>query len=406
MKPMLSFSALLCPVAALAWLAQPVFSAEEGCVNCHQKQQQLFAPSAHAEAGVRCHDCHGGDPKAKDKTAHAAKDFQRPDSKRAIAELCAHCHSDVRRMNPYGLPTDQLERYKTSKHGEQLFGHNDSKVAVCTDCHGVHDIFKARAPQSPTHPANVPRTCGRCHSDEKLMAEYKLPANVVAEYKTSYHAHLVLDKGDLSAPTCVTCHGNHGARPPGVAEVEQVCGKCHVRQRELYEKSPHAEVAAAGGFPGCIGCHGNHAIQKASPSLFAKACVQCHEKTDHKQLAVRDELAGILQKANADYNAAAAKVREATLRGLATDEEQLQLQEAHTQLTQLEALQHTLTPATVKPVADRAENAVQETLKGVAWLERVENWKRGALVPVWVFLLAMAGLCAAKRRQIKRRDDS
>ena len=236
------------------------------------------------------------------------------------------------------------------------------------------------------------------------MAEYKLPADVVEKYKTSYHAHLVLDKGDLSAPTCVTCHGNHGARPPGVAEVEQVCGKCHVRQRELYEKSPHAEVAAAGGFPGCIGCHGNHAIQKASVSLFAQACVKCHS-TDPKQLAVRDEIAGLLQRANADYNAAAAKVREATLRGLATDDEQLLLQEAHTQLTQLEALQHTLTPATLKPVTERAESAVQETLKGVTLLEHVENWKRGALVPVWVFLVVMAVLFAAKRRQIEKRKE-
>lgn len=307
-------------------------------------------------------------------------------------------------MNPYGLPTDQLDRYKTSKHGEQLFGSNDQKVAVCTDCHGVHSIFKVRSPQSPTHPANIPRTCGRCHSDAKLMAQYKLPSDVVEQYNTSYHAHLLLQKGDLSAPTCVTCHGNHGARPPGVAEVSQVCGKCHVRQVELFGKSPHAEAAAAGLFGGCISCHGNHGIRKASLNLFAEACVKCHAK-DAKPLAVRDQLAGLLRHATADYESATAKVREATLRGLSTDDEALQLQEAHTQLTQLEALQHTLTLATLKPVAERAESTVKETLKGIAWLEHIENWKRGALIPVWVFLVAMAALFALKRRQIDKHDD-
>ena len=91
---------------------------------------------------------HGGDPKATDETAHATDNFKRPDNKKAIAELCASCHSDVRRMNPYGLPTDQL-RVQDSKHGEQLFEHNDQNVAVCIDCHGVHDIL---APQSTGQP--------------------------------------------------------------------------------------------------------------------------------------------------------------------------------------------------------------------------------------------------------------
>jgi len=393
-------SAALLLLTAGSWLV----AAEDFCLNCHdhQKQREQFLGSAHAQAGVICRDCHGGDAKAKDETAHLAADFQRPDNKKAIAAMCARCHSDVRRMNPYGLSTDQLDHYKTSKHGEQLFGKNDQKVAVCTDCHGVHNILKARSPQSPTHPSNIPRTCGHCHSNATLMAGYKLRSDVVEQYQTSHHAHL-LQKGDLSAPTCVTCHGNHGARPPGVAEVSQVCGKCHVRQAELFGKSPHAEPAALGLFGGCISCHGNHGIQKASLDLFAEACVKCHAK-DAKQLGVRDQIAGLLRQTTTDYESAAAKVREATRRGLATDDEQLQLQEAHTQLTQLEALQHTLAISLLQPVAVRAETAVKETLKGVAWLENVENWKRRALIPIWAFLVVMAGLFAAKRRQIDKRE--
>ncbi len=58
-----------------------------------------------------------------------------------IPELCGHCHSDgafMRKYNP-SLRTDQLAQYKTSVHGKRLL-QGDTKVAVCIDCHGVHDL--------------------------------------------------------------------------------------------------------------------------------------------------------------------------------------------------------------------------------------------------------------------------
>jgi len=341
------------------------------------------AASVHAE--LKCVDCHAG--KLTDK--------------HAIAEMCASCHSNVRKMNPYGLPTDQLARYKTSKHGEQLFEHDDQKVAVCTDCHGVHNILKVKSPQARVFPTNIPATCGRCHSDAKLMGQYQLPADVVDKYKTSYHAHLLLEKGDLSAPTCITCHGNHGATPPGTAEVGQVCGKCHVRQRELFAKSPHAEAAAAGVFSECVSCHGNHAIQKASVALFSTACVSCHAN-DPKQLQVRDAVAGLIQQAQTSYRHADETVHAATIRGLATDDDQLLLQDAKTQVTQLEALQHTLAPAQLQPVAQHSAEIVTQVLKDVRHLERFEMWKHKALWPVWAFLAIMAVIFWAKRRQLEK----
>jgi hypothetical protein len=348
----------------------------------HADVTNQIAGSVHAQ--LQCTDCHAG----------------KLEGKRAIAEMCAGCHGDVRKMNPYGLPTDQLDRYKTSKHGEQLFEHNDQKVAVCTDCHGVHDILKVKSPQARTYPTNIPETCGRCHGNPQLMDQYKLPSDVVAKYLTSYHAHMVLQKGDLSAPTCVTCHGNHGATPPGTAEVGQVCGKCHGRQAALFEKSPHAEAAKAGAFNECVGCHGNHAIQKASVELFSTSCVQCHA-SDPKQLQVRDSLAGMIRQARQEYDHATNVVHEATVRGLATEDEQLLLQEANTQITQLEAMQHTLAIDQLKPVAGRADELVQLTMADVAHLESVELWKRKALWPVWGFLAFMAVVFWAKRRQLE-----
>jgi hypothetical protein len=37
--------------------------------------------------------------------------------------------------------------------------------AVCTDCHGVHDILKADDPKSSVNPANLLATCQKCHPD-------------------------------------------------------------------------------------------------------------------------------------------------------------------------------------------------------------------------------------------------
>lgn len=380
-------------LAAAAWLvlSQSAAAADSPWPYQYPAATKLYSASVHKAAGMKCADCHAGDPKAPGTTAL---------DKRVIAELCARCHSDVRKMNPYGLPTDQLERYKTSKHGEQLFTKNDQKVAVCIDCHGVHDILKVKSPQSRTYPTNVPATCGRCHSDEKLMSQYKLTADVVAKYKTSYHAKLLLEKGDLSVPTCVTCHGNHGATPPGTAEVGQVCGKCHQRQRELFEKSPHAEAAGAGLFNECISCHGNHAIQKASVELFKTACIQCHEK-DPKQLRRRDAVTGLIRTAQDDYDRASAQVKAATVRGFATDDDQLLLQEAKTEITQLQALQHTLALDQLKPVAQRADELLQQTRSDIAGMEKFEQWKRRALVPVWIFLGGMAVLFWKKRKQLE-----
>jgi hypothetical protein len=387
--------------AALWVLALAAHAAEPSCFKCHDPQRKQFVASAHAQAGLGCVDCHGGNPNATDETAHATDNFKRPDSKQAIAELCASCHADVRRMNPYGLPTDQFARYKTSKHGEQLFEHNDQNVAVCTDCHGAHDITSPKSPTSHVYPTNIPGTCGRCHADAKLMDRYKLPSDVVAQYKTSYHAYMVFEKGDLSAPTCVTCHGSHGATPPGTAQVGEVCGKCHGRQRELFSRSPHAEAASAGLFSECVSCHGNHAIQKASLELFATACIKCHAN-DPEQLRVRDQVAGLIRQNQQSYDRATTLVQAATVRGLATEDDLLLLQEAKTQLMQLEALQHTLSMKELQPIADRQQELIKQTQADVAELDKIQHWKRLALWPVWGFLTIMAVLFWLKRRQIEQ----
>ena len=69
-------------------------------------------------------------------------------------QLCGKCHADEKRMAPYGLSTDVLRTYLADFHGmtaslSHAANEGERRVtALCTDCHGVHDIAKTDDPGS------------------------------------------------------------------------------------------------------------------------------------------------------------------------------------------------------------------------------------------------------------------
>src|SRR5205823_4750615 len=126
-----------------------------------------------------------------------------------------------------------------------------------------------------------------------------------ARWRISVHAKALLEKNDLTAPTCNDCHGNHGATPPGVQSVSFVCGNCHGREAELFRKSAkfegwtrHNELLAGGAkcgdchddarakvainhFTDCVTCHDNHAVVRPGVAMLGSLpdlpCAFCHE---------------------------------------------------------------------------------------------------------------------------------
>jgi hypothetical protein len=116
------------------------------------------------------------------------------------------------------------------------------------------------------------------------MKSYSIPTDQFSKYSTSVHHDALMVRGDLSAPTCSTCHGNHGAAPPGVDKVQNVCSTCHVFQAQMYEKSSHKNAFQAASFPGCVVCHGNHAITHPTDAKLGTGpeavCTQCHTPGD------------------------------------------------------------------------------------------------------------------------------
>ncbi len=275
--------------------AQSVAAPESTCITCHAvfteeiaelawlgESARRYAGDIHAARGLNCAACHGGDPAAEDaaESMDPAQGFIGKPARDRIPKLCARCHSDTAFMRSYNprIRTDQLDQYGTSVHGQRL-REGDTSVAVCTDCHSVHNIRAATSPLSTVHPLNVSATCGACHSDTERMKPYGTGTGQQASFEASVH-YESLQGGDLSAPTCATCHGSHGAAPPGVESVGRVCGTCHVLQEQLFDQSPHQEGFELMGFSSCQTCHGNHEILPTHDGLIGTGdeafCVRCH----------------------------------------------------------------------------------------------------------------------------------
>lgn len=268
--------------------------AVNSCLDCHSAlpaplgvTQEQFSQDIHAQKGLTCVSCHGGDASSYDPNQSMSRKagFKGKIDRRQIPQLCGSCHSNpayMRQFNP-GLRTDQLAQYHTSVHGTRLAA-GDTKVAVCTDCHGVHDLRAPDDPSSKVYPVNIANTCAHCHADANYMKGYPIPTNQLAQYNTSVHHDALVVRGDLSAPTCTTCHGDHGAAPPGVDKVQNVCATCHVFQAQMYAKSSHFKAFQDAGLPGCVVCHSNHAIHHPTDAMLGTGpsgvCMTCHTRGD------------------------------------------------------------------------------------------------------------------------------
>ena len=283
--------------------------APNSCLDCHSAlpdplgvTQEKFSQDIHAQKGLTCTSCHGGDSTSYDPTESMGRKagFKGKIDRKQIPALCGSCHSNpavIRQFNP-SLRTDQLDQYHTSVHGKRLAA-GDTKVAVCIDCHSVHDIRPPSDTRSTVNPVNVATTCSRCHSDAEYMKPYGIPTDQFAKYNTSVHHDALVIRGDSSAPTCTTCHGNHGAVPPGVDKVQNVCANCHAFQAQMYEKSTHNKAFQAVGLPGCVVCHTNHGIHLPSDAMLGTGpqgvCMRCHKPGDRCDQARAAIQAGLTQ---------------------------------------------------------------------------------------------------------------
>ncbi len=343
--------------------------------------EELFKNDIHSQRGLSCADCHSDNPQ--------------PD-KSEVAALCARCHADpnyMRRFNPQ-IRVDQFAEYKTSVHGMRN-AKGDENVATCTSCHSVHDIRPVRDPRSPVYPTQIAFTCAKCHADRTRMMSYKIPTDQFDKYRRSIHGTALLDRHDLSAPTCNSCHGNHGARPPGVDSVPAVCSQCHRQERDLFTKSPHAGAFQALGLAGCVVCHENHEIRKTDDRMLSVlddgVCGVCHsdEASKTKILAMQSSIL----KLQRDIDTSAEGLARAERAGMEVSKPKFELDQAHVELIKSRVSLHAFNPDKIAELTDPAMKISAAAHKsGDAALEEIRFRRRGlvyALIAIGLTIVAL-----------------
>lgn len=362
---------------------------QNSCLTCHSEIKVEYLESVHTGFGVTCVDCHGGDPTTLEiQKAHALEAFFRGTPQRTeIPELCASCHSDPVKMKPYGLRTGQYAEYQTSQHGK-LLAQGDTRVAVCTDCHTAHRILPAWEPRSTVHADNIPSTCARCHSDTKLMEPYGIPTNQFEGFRQSVHGKALLEQGNMKAPSCATCHGTHGAAPPGVENVSKVCGACHSNERSYFNASPHKKPMDEQRISECASCHSNHQIEPTDRKLFDTVCTHCHSAGSSEQL-VGQKIKTLLVAADESLREATQLLEQAQQKAVDVSAYRSRLIEAQSYFLQALPVQHSLDIVHIEELTRRAKSIADDVRGGLHSLQGVFTIRLLGLTLVWIFLLLL-----------------
>jgi hypothetical protein len=321
----------------------------EVCIRCHSDEKKmrsfgsalrtdqfrLLEASVHGKLSLsgkerilQCTTCHG---------AHGVRDVKSPLSPAYslnVPKTCARCHSNVVYMRSYNpaLPTDQYQKYITSRHGRLNLMH-DPKAADCADCHGYHDIQAPGVPTSKVYKTNLPSTCAECHSNKEYMSAYKIPTDQFEKYSEGVHGQALLVNKVSGAPSCNDCHGNHAATPPGVTSISKVCGLCHTLNAELFASSPHKKAFDKNNYPECETCHGNHLVKAASVSLLGTdkeaACSKCHsDNRNVKGFKTAGLMRHLLDSLSSSAVRARRLIEEAEQKGMEVSEAAFKLRDA------------------------------------------------------------------------------
>ena len=264
------------------------------CAQCHRVEAEIYRDSDHGRAvhaglheAASCKDCHGGNHSLLPR-----RDPRSPVYRSNLPETCGRCHGNAAAMEKFDLrQRSPVVTYRQSVHGIALLEKQELNAAVCTDCHGSHDLHKSTNPASKLNWQRVPDTCGKCHE------------NVAQTYGRSVHG-VAVKAGVRDAPVCTDCHGEHNIAAVGQAasrvapaNIPETCGQCHAAQRivaqyrlpgnvfSTYIQSFHGLAMQGGNVTAasCASCHGVHDILPSSDARssvnrrnLAQTCGKCH----------------------------------------------------------------------------------------------------------------------------------
>jgi len=137
----------------------------------------VIFPGAYNQDVPVCADCH---------SAHEVSNPHEADFRNNTPQMCGNCHADKELMTRHGLSTSVVDSYLEDFHGVTLSfykdqGYNVRRIAVCTDCHGIHDITRTDGPESSVVKEKLLQRCRNCHPD----AEANFPDAWISHYEPS-----------------------------------------------------------------------------------------------------------------------------------------------------------------------------------------------------------------------------
>ncbi|HTR21670.1 MAG TPA: multiheme c-type cytochrome [Gemmatimonadales bacterium] len=395
---------LMIMLVALAVTARLDASAQvdstNGCLACHTAQREGAVVGAHAEHGVRCIDCHGGNVRARTLPAAHQGRFVSGKDKVATYELCGSCHSDPNRMRQYGLRSGEPAEFKTSRHGQLLLVQHDPNAPTCTSCHSTHVIYPPEDARSNVYPTNIPGTCARCHADRQLMAKYKIPTTQFEQYRRSAHGIALYQGQNFASPTCVGCHGAHSALPPTVTEVASGCGRCHQLVRAAFAAGPHGAVASSARFPGCLGCHSNHGTERVTPDSIVVVCTKCHG-ADTRIRTMALQIQKTVVTADSDLVIAQRAVGQLALGGRRVSDYRFRYQSALSYYLEIAQVQHSLNLDELDDLGRRVHSISVELTSAAQASADIQGEHKLLLGPVWFLGLAAIALGWLMMRGLK-----
>jgi hypothetical protein len=324
-----------------------------------------------------------------------------------IVSLCGECHSSASFMKNYnpGMPIDQVAKYKTSVHGIKN-SRGDINVAECASCHGSHEIRAVNDPRSNVYPSNIPEVCAGCHSDKTRMAQYKIATDQYTLYVESVHGKALLEQGDLSAPSCNDCHGNHGAVPPGVESISKVCGSCHSLNMELFEQSVHKQAFDMENIPECESCHDNHNIKNATDEMLGtgknSTCIDCHKEED-AGYKIADNMKSLINSLKKEEDKAKIILEEANQKGMDVSDALYALKDIRQILIQTRTILHSFDnekfTEEIKPGFDITSEVKTE---GINAIDNYYFRREGLAVSTLIVTLLVIGLYIKIRKLEKK----
>lgn len=206
-------------------LLQKAARINEGCLRCHAAQGlnanfdgktvSLYVDTAKYKKSMHgtmaCTYCHTNIVDYPHTQALKGKALIKQ-----VNGECRRCHKDI------------TPQYNRSVHGQ--INKEGRQNAYCSDCHGIHNIYKKEVPEATISHNNSVYTCAKCH--KKTMKQYEL----------DFHGKSVI-LGGKEAASCVSCHGSHTVLGPennasavSKENTPKTCAKCHLYALDNFAK--------------------------------------------------------------------------------------------------------------------------------------------------------------------------